>query len=152
MNSIPTLTQTTQISASAEVERRLIDYLMNQLQKSNNLPAAQDGAQWAQLHTRLDVCENRLKNVQDTVRVIQGEVKSLRHDVASIRSDVSNIQQGMIRIQGNITGMRKDIRVIEDNICRRVDSLCDKILNVRNPRLKKSRLDQAKFNIKSRTS
>ncbi|KAG6074925.1 hypothetical protein E4U15_005909 [Claviceps sp. LM218 group G6] len=152
MNSISTPIKTAQTSASAEVERRLIDYLTDQLQKPNNLPAAQYGAQWAQLHTRLDVCENRLTNVQDTVRVIQSEVKSLRHDVASIRSHVLNIQQGMIRIQGNIQGMRKDIRVIGDNICRRVDSLCDKILNDGNPRLKKSRQDQAKFNIRLRTS
>ncbi|KAG6091194.1 hypothetical protein E4U30_007425 [Claviceps sp. LM220 group G6] len=62
MNSISTPSQTAQTSASAEVERGLIDYLpqVDHLQQSNNLPAVQDDAQYAELKTRLDVFGNRL--------------------------------------------------------------------------------------------
>ncbi|KAG6039362.1 hypothetical protein E4U39_007697, partial [Claviceps sp. Clav50 group G5] len=72
MKSIPTPTQTAQASTSAEVVRGLVDYPVDHLQKSNNLPAVQDGAQHAQLNTRLDVFENRLTDVEGTVIAIQG--------------------------------------------------------------------------------
>ncbi|KAG6147507.1 hypothetical protein E4U46_007542 [Claviceps purpurea] len=164
MSSISTPTQISQTSASAEVERGLIYYLADHLQKSNNLPAVQDGAQCAQLKTRLDVFENRLTDVEGTVIAIQGtvtairgtvtairdDVKHIRDDVKGIRSDVSNIQQDMTRVRGDVTGFRKDIRVLREDLGREMDSLCVMVLNV-DSRSKMSRHDRAKVNMKLKT-
>ncbi|KAG6156849.1 hypothetical protein E4U11_005456 [Claviceps purpurea] len=111
MNSISNPSQTAQTSASAGVERGLIDYLplVDHLQQSNNLSAVQNDAQYAQMETRLDVFENILTDVggtmtgiRDDVRGIRGDVqgirdnvKGMRDDVKAIRSHVSNIQQHM---------------------------------------------------------
>ncbi|KAG6171956.1 hypothetical protein E4U51_008025 [Claviceps purpurea] len=181
MNSISTPSQTAQTSASAGVERGLIDYppQVDHLQQSNNLPAVQDGAQCAQFNTRLDVFENRLTDVEGTVIAIQGtvtairydvkgirddvkvirddvkvirdDVKGIRNDVQGIRSHVSNIQQDMKRVQGDVTGFINDIRVHREDLGREMDSLCVMVLNA-GSRSKKSRKDQAKVNIKSKTS
>ncbi|KAG6281481.1 hypothetical protein E4U46_000293 [Claviceps purpurea] len=64
-------------------------------EKSNNLPAVQDGAQCAQLKTRLDVFENRLTDVEGTVIAIQGTVIA--------------IQGTVIAIQGTVTAIRDDV-------------------------------------------
>ncbi|KAG6040809.1 hypothetical protein E4U39_006864, partial [Claviceps sp. Clav50 group G5] len=72
MDSHANPTKIAQASASAEVARGLIDYPVDHLQKSFNLLAVQDGAQCAQLNTRLDVFENRLTDVEGTVIAIQG--------------------------------------------------------------------------------
>ncbi|KAG6019622.1 hypothetical protein E4U19_006979 [Claviceps sp. Clav32 group G5] len=158
MKSIPTPTQTAQASTSAEVVRGLVDYPVDHLQKSNNLPAVQDGAQHAQLNTRLDVFENRLTDVEGTVIAIRDDVKGIRDDVKGIRDDfkgirghVSNIQQDLTRVQGDVTGIITDIRVLREALGREMDSLCVVILNI-DSRSKKSRQDRAKVNIKLKTS
>ncbi|KAG6171959.1 hypothetical protein E4U34_004971 [Claviceps purpurea] len=102
MDSHATPIQTAQTSASAEFTRGLIDYLIDQLQKCNNLPAVQDGAQWAQLKARMDVIDNTLTNDQDTVRVIRG--------------DVSGIEQYMTRFQGDMRGLREDFGVFVEEM------------------------------------
>ncbi|KAG6237924.1 hypothetical protein E4U23_008333 [Claviceps purpurea] len=176
MDSISTPIQTAKTSDYAEVKRGLIDYLVDQLQKSTNLPAVQDGAECAQLKTQLDGLGNTLTDVKGTVIAIQGTVRAIRddvkgirddvkglqggvtsvqNDVASLRSDVSNIRQDVACLNGDITSLRKYIRVIGENIGRQVDSMCNMISNV-DSRSNKSRQDQAevkvKVNIKLKTS
>ncbi|KAG6018803.1 hypothetical protein E4U40_007742 [Claviceps sp. LM458 group G5] len=133
MSSISTPTQTSETSASAEVERGLVVYPVDNMQKSDNLPAVQ-------LKTRLDVFEDRLTEVEGTVTAI-------RDDVKAIRSHVSNIQQDMTRVQGDVTGFITDIRVLREALGREMDSLCVVVLNI-DSRSKKSRQDRAKVNNK----
>ncbi|KAG6188000.1 hypothetical protein E4U10_005354 [Claviceps purpurea] len=167
MNSISNPSQTAQTSASAEIERGLIDYLplVDHLQLSNNLSAVQDDAQYAQMKTRLDVFENILTDVggtmtgiRDDVRGIRGDVKGIRddvkgmhNDVKAIRSHVSNIQQYMTRAQGDVRGFTNDIRVLREDLGREIDSMSVMVLNADSPS-KKSRKDPAKVNIKLKTS
>ncbi|KAG5951500.1 hypothetical protein E4U57_006871 [Claviceps arundinis] len=174
MSSISTPTQTAQPSASAEIERGLIDYLplVDHLQQSNNLSAVQNDAQYAQMETRLDVFENILTDVGgtmtgigDDVRRIRGDVQGIRGDVQGIRDDVkgmrddvkairshfSNIQQDMTRAQGDVRGFINDIRVLREDLRRDMDSMCVMGLNADSPS-KKSRKDRAKVNIKLKTS
>ncbi|KAG6158468.1 hypothetical protein E4U46_006389 [Claviceps purpurea] len=174
MNSISNPSQTAQTSASAEIERGLIDYLplVDHLQLSNNLSAVQDDAQYAQMKTRLDVFENILtdvggtmtgirddvrgirgdvKGIRDDVKGMRNDVKGMRNDVKAIRSHVSNIQQYMTRAQVDVRGFINDIRVLREDLGREMDSMCVMVLNADSPS-KKSRKDPAKVNIKLKTS
>ncbi|KAG6124094.1 hypothetical protein E4U24_007254 [Claviceps purpurea] len=167
MNSISNPSQTAQTSASAGVERGLIDYLplVDHLQQSNNLSAVQNDAQYAQMETRLDVFENILTDVggtmtgiRDDVRGIRGDVqgirdnvKGMRDDVKAIRSHFSNIQQAMTRTQGDVRGFINDIRVLREDLGREMDSMCVMVLNADSPS-KKSGQDPAKVNIRLKTS
>ncbi|KAG6055346.1 hypothetical protein E4U13_003431 [Claviceps humidiphila] len=175
MNSISTPSQTAQTSASAEVERGLIDYLplVDHPQLSNNLSAVQDDAQYAQMKTRLDVFENILmtdvegtmtgirddvrgirndvQGIRDDVKGIRDDVTGMRNDVKAMRSHVSNIQQDMTRAQGDVRGFINDIRVLREDLRRDMDSMCVMVLNADSPS-KKSRKDRAKVNIKLKTS
>ncbi|KAG6071303.1 hypothetical protein E4U15_007529 [Claviceps sp. LM218 group G6] len=171
MNSIPTPSQTAQTSASAEVERGLIDYLpqVDHLQQSNNLPAVQNSAQYAELKTRLDVFGNRLTDVEGTVIATQGTLTAIRDDVKGIRDIIKRLQGGVTSLQNDVLKIRqdtlclnddiislsKDVIVIRENIGRQLDSLCKMILNV-GSRSNKSRQYEAevkvKVNIKLKTS
>ncbi|KAG5960324.1 hypothetical protein E4U56_004385 [Claviceps arundinis] len=161
MNAISTPSQTAQTSASAEVDRGLIDYLplVDHLQQSNNLPAVQDDAQYAQMKTRLDVFGNRLTDVGGPVIAIQGIVRAIRDDVKGLRDDIEGLQDGVTGLQDGVTGLQggvtNNMRVVRENIGRQVDSLCKMISNV-DSRSNKSRQDEAevkvKVNIKLKTS
>ncbi|KAG6072858.1 hypothetical protein E4U15_006734 [Claviceps sp. LM218 group G6] len=162
MNSIsfPTPSQAAQPSASAEVERGLIDYLVDQLQKCNNLSAVPDDAQCAQLKTQLDRIGNTLTDVQGTATAIQrnvtklrGEVRILRDGVIRLRGQFSNIEQDIKYLQGSMKGMIEDVRVIREQLVRRGESFRKMILNLRvDSRSKKSGQDPAKVNIRLKTS
>ncbi|KAG6021231.1 hypothetical protein E4U40_005450 [Claviceps sp. LM458 group G5] len=117
MNSILIPSHTAQTSASAEVERGFIDYLplVDHLQQSNNLPAVQDDAQYAQLNTRLDVFENRLTDVEGTVIAIRDDVKGIRDDVKGIRDDVKGIRDDVKGIRDDFKGIRDDFKSIRDD-------------------------------------
>ncbi|KAG6266318.1 hypothetical protein E4U47_005837 [Claviceps purpurea] len=148
--------QTAQTSASAGVERGLIDYLplVDHLQQSNNLSAVQNDAQYAQMETRLDVFENILTDVggiRGDVQGIRDNVKGMRDDVKAIRSHFSNIQQAMTRTQGDVRGFINDIRVLREDLGREMDSMCVMVLNADSPS-KKSGQDPAKVNIRLKTS
>ncbi|KAG6133366.1 hypothetical protein E4U38_002851 [Claviceps purpurea] len=157
MNSISNPSQTAQTSASAGVERGLIDYLplVDHLQQSNNLSAVQNDAQYAQMETRLDVFENILTDVGGTMTGIRDDsrdnVKGMRDDVKAIRSHFSNIQQHMTRAQGDVRGFINDIRVLREDLGREIDSMCVMVLNADSPS-KKSGQDPAKVNIRLKTS
>ncbi|KAG6054352.1 hypothetical protein E4U32_006976 [Claviceps aff. humidiphila group G2b] len=138
MNSISTPSQTAQTSASAEVDRGLIDYLplVDHLQQSNNLPAVQqqNSAQYAQMKTRLDVFGNRLTDVggsviaiQGIVRAIRDDVKGLRDDIEGLQGEVTGLQDGVTGLQGGVTSLQSDVL----NIRQDVSCLNDDITSLR---------------------
>ncbi|KAG6240304.1 hypothetical protein E4U23_007538 [Claviceps purpurea] len=103
-------------SAIAESARGLIGDLVEQLDKCNNLPAVQDGAQWLQLKNRVDGLENSLTEVKGVVAVTQGDVTTLRGDITTLRGDVTTLQGGFTILQNDVTSLRGEVTTLRDDV------------------------------------
>ncbi|KAG6281030.1 hypothetical protein E4U46_000455, partial [Claviceps purpurea] len=141
-------------SAVAEFARDFGGSLGDQLNKFNNLPAVQNGAQWEQLRTRVDGLENSLTDVQGAVTVTQGDFTTLRNEVTTLRGEfttfqnvVTSLGDDMTSIRGNMTVLTEDVRLLGADLSEQMRSLATRMDDVIN-RLTESTQDQAEARIR----
>ncbi|KAG6050148.1 hypothetical protein E4U17_006555 [Claviceps sp. LM77 group G4] len=87
-----------------------------QMDRCRNLPAVQDGAQWAELSVRMGAFEGKLENLDSKVQNLDSKVQNLDTKVQNLDAKVQILDTKLQNLDTKVQNIDANIRNLETNI------------------------------------
>ncbi|KAG5973925.1 hypothetical protein E4U58_003857 [Claviceps cyperi] len=91
-----------------------------QMERCRNLPAVQDGAQWAELSVRMGAFEGKLENLDTKVQNLDTKVQNLDTKIQHLDG---NIQRLEAKMDARMGALETKVDALETNILNIIDKL-----------------------------
>ncbi|KAG5970050.1 hypothetical protein E4U56_007985 [Claviceps arundinis] len=127
-NTNPSLRQP-DFGAAADMSRGFAD----QMDRCRNLPAVQDGAQWAELSDRMGTFEGKIDNLDSKVQNLDTKVQNLDNKIQHLDANIQRLEtkvdarmgtleNRMGALETKVGALETGMRTLETNIINKLDT------------------------------